>query len=180
MRKIDAADARLLEAVQQDAHLPAEQLGAACGLSPTAALKRLKRLRADGIIEREAALVSPRALGYAIMAVVMVTLDREDRGVIDRFKQDIRNTPQITSGYYITGDADFILTIVARDMDDRFALRELFGQQGGVEPFRGAREKKMLHSQARYRPCRRCQVASRVKQASKREGSDTFPKVHSR
>ena len=76
MRKIDAADARLLEAVQQDAHLTAEQLGAACGLSPTAALKRLKRLRADGIIEREAALVSPRALGYAIMAVVMVTLDR--------------------------------------------------------------------------------------------------------
>ena len=137
MRKIDAADARLLEAVQQDAHLPAEQLGAACGLSPTAALKRLKRLRADGIIEREAALVSPRALGYAIMAVVMVTLDREDRGVIDRFKQDIRNTPQITSGYYITGDADFILTIVARDMDeyDDFT-REFFYDRHPTKTFK--------------------------------------------
>jgi len=137
LRKIDAADARLLEAVQQDAHLTAEQLGAACGLSPTAALKRLKRLRADGIIEREAALVSPRALGYAIMAVVMVTLDREDRGVIDRFKQDIRNTPQITSGYYITGDADFILTIVARDMDeyDDFT-REFFYDRHPTKTFK--------------------------------------------
>jgi len=137
MRNIDAADARLLEAVQADAHLTAEQLGAACGLSPTAALKRLKRLRADGIIEREVAMVSPRSLGYNIMALVMVTLDREDRGVIDRFKQDIRITPQVTNGYYITGDADFILTVVARDMDeyDEFT-RDFFYDRHPIKTFK--------------------------------------------
>lgn len=137
MRKIDAADARLLEAVQADTHLTAEQLGAACGLSPTAALKRLKRLRADGVIEREVALVSPRSLGYHIMALVMVTLDREDRGVIDRFKQDIRNTSQVTNGYYITGDADFILTVVARDMDeyDEFT-RDFFYDRHPIKTFK--------------------------------------------
>ncbi len=137
MRKFDNADKRLLEAVQEDAHLTAEQLGAACGLSPTAALKRLKRLRAQGVIEREAAVISPRSLGYDIMAQVMVTLDREDRGVIDRFKQDIRNTPQITQGYYITGDADFILTVVARDMDeyDEFT-RDFFYDRHPIKTFK--------------------------------------------
>jgi Lrp/AsnC family transcriptional regulator, leucine-responsive regulatory protein len=137
MRKFDIADKRLLEAVQEDAHLTAEQLGAACGLSPTAALKRLKRLRAQGVIEREAAVISPRSLGYDIMAQVMVTLDREDRGVIDRFKQDIRNTPQIIQGYYITGDADFILTVVARDMDeyDEFT-RDFFYDRHPIKTFK--------------------------------------------
>lgn len=137
MKKIDATDRRLLEAVQQDARLTADQLADACGLSPTAALKRLKRLRAEGVIEREAAIVYPRALGYNIMALVMVTLDREDRGVIDRFKQDIRATPQITQGYYITGDADFILTIVARDMDDYDQFtREFFYDRHPIRTFK--------------------------------------------
>ncbi len=137
MKPIDATDRRLLEAVQVDARLTADQLADACGLSPTAALKRLKRLRADGVIEREAAIVSPRALGFNIMALVMVTLDREDRTVIDRFKQDIRRTPQITQGFYITGDADFIITVVARDMDDYEEFtRDFFYDRHPIKTFK--------------------------------------------
>ena len=118
MRKVDAIDRKLLDAVQQDAHMTAEQLGAVCGLSPTAALKRLKKLRSDSVIEKETATISPKALGLNIMAIVMVSLEREDRTVIERFADDVRVTPQIMQGFYITGEADFILTIVARDMDD--------------------------------------------------------------
>ncbi|QIG79331.1 Lrp/AsnC family transcriptional regulator [Stakelama tenebrarum] len=137
MRKIDKTDRRLLQAIQENALLTAEQLGEACGLSPTAALKRRKKLRSDGVIERDSAVVSPRALGFDIMALVMVTLDREDRGVIDRFNQDIRNTPQITQAYYITGDADFVLFIVARDMDeyDQFT-REFFYDRHPIKTFK--------------------------------------------
>lgn len=118
MRKVDSIDRKLLDAVQHDAHLTAEHLGGVCGLSPTAALKRLKKLRADRVIEKETATISPKALGLNIMAVVMVSLEREDRTVIERFAQDVRATPQITQGFYITGEADFILIMVARDMDD--------------------------------------------------------------
>lgn len=134
---MDIIDRKLLNAVQQDAHLTAEQLGHACGLSPTAALKRLKRLRAEGVIEREVATVSPKALGFNIMAIVLVTLERENRNVIDRFAQDIRTTPQIMQGYYITGDADFVLTIVARDMDeyDEFT-REFFYDRHRIKSFK--------------------------------------------
>lgn len=118
MRTLDMIDRKLLDAVQRDANRTAEQLGAACGLSPTAALKRLKRLRADGVIERETAVISPKALGLNIMAIVMVSLEREDRTVIERFAQDVRATDQIMQGFYITGESDFILMIAARDMDD--------------------------------------------------------------
>lgn len=118
MRKLDVIDRKLLDAVQRDANRTAEQLGAACGLSPTAALKRLKRLKADGVIERETAVISPKALGLTIMAIVMVSLEREDRTVIERFAQDVRSTDQIMQGFYITGESDFVLMIAARDMDD--------------------------------------------------------------
>ena len=134
---MDVIDRKLLNAVQRDAHLTAEQLGQACGLSPTAALKRLKKLRADGVIEKEVAIVSPKAVGFDIMAIVLVTLEREDRNVIDRFAQDIRTTPQIMQGYYITGEADFALTIVARDMEeyDEFT-REFFYDRHKVKSFK--------------------------------------------
>ena len=92
MKKLDSIDRKLLTVIQQDARLTAEQLGHACGLSPTAALKRLKRLRADGVIEKEVAVVSPKALGYNIMAIVMVSLEREDRNVIDRCKNRPRRS----------------------------------------------------------------------------------------
>ncbi len=118
MRKLDLIDRKLLDAVQRDANQTAEQLGLACGLSPTAALKRLKRLRSDGVIERETATVSPKALGLNIMAIVMVSLEREDRTVIERFAQDVRETEQIMQGFYITGESDFILMVAAKDMDD--------------------------------------------------------------
>ena len=145
MRKIDASDRKLLRAVQENAHLTADQLGEACGLSPTAALKRLKRLRADRVIEKETATVDPRALGLNIMALVLVTLEREDRNVVDRFAQSVRATPQITQSFYITGDADFALIIVARDMEeyDEFT-REFFYDRHRIKNFKTCVVMKVL------------------------------------
>ena len=137
MRRLDAADRKLLRAVQEDVRLTADQLSDICGLSPTAALKRLKKLRADGIIQRETAVVSPKAVGLDVMAIVLVTLERESKGVIDRFKRAIRETPQIMQGYYITGDADFVLTIVAESMEayDAFT-QDFFYDQHTVKNFK--------------------------------------------
>lgn len=137
MKELDVIDRKLLNAIQHDARLTADQLGEACGLSPTAALKRLKRLRTNGVIQKEVATISPKALGYNIMAIVLVTLEREDRNVIDRFEQDIRATPQIIQGFYIAGDADFALMVVARDMDeyDEFT-REFFYDHHRIKSFK--------------------------------------------
>ena len=118
MRKLDHIDRKLLAAVQTNARLTADQLSEACGLSPTAAMKRLKKLRAGGVIEREVAVISPKAVGLRTMIIALVTLEREGKTAIDAFKKAIRNTPQVVEGYYITGEADFILTIAAADIEE--------------------------------------------------------------
>ena len=118
MRKLDQIDRKLLAAMQANGRLTADQLSDACGLSPTAALKRLKKLREEGVIEREVAIISPKAVGLRTMIIVLVTLERESKAEIDAFKTAIRNTPQVVEGYYITGEADFVLTIAATDIEE--------------------------------------------------------------
>ncbi|MEM6414241.1 MAG: Lrp/AsnC family transcriptional regulator [Pseudomonadota bacterium] len=118
MMPLDIADKKLLNAVQQEARLTADQLSEICGLSPTAALKRFKKLRSDGVIQREVAVVAPKAVGLSVMVIALVSLERESKDVIDRFKKSIQSSPEIMQGYYITGDADFVLTITAKSMDE--------------------------------------------------------------
>lgn len=129
MRKLDRIDAALLEAVQQDNRLTTEELGALVHLSPTACQRRLKRLRAEGVIERDVAVVSPKAVGRPVTMIVMVSLERERTDIVDRFKQAIRASRDVMLGYYVTGDADFILVVTARDMEayEGFTRRFFYG-----------------------------------------------------
>ncbi|TIU07494.1 MAG: Lrp/AsnC family transcriptional regulator, partial [Mesorhizobium sp.] len=53
-----------------------------------------------------------------IQMIVMVTLERERADIIDKFKRDIKASPEIATGFYITGEADFVLYITARSMED--------------------------------------------------------------
>ncbi|MEW9808622.1 Lrp/AsnC family transcriptional regulator [Mesorhizobium marinum] len=118
MKKIDAADAALLDALQANNRLTSEELAEMVHLSPTACQRRLKRLRADGIIEADVSIVSPKALGRYVTMIVLVSLERERADIVDRFKNAIRNTREVMIGYYVTGDADFMLVVTARDMED--------------------------------------------------------------
>src|SRR3990167_6742089 len=99
------------------------------GLSPTACQRRMKRLRADKVIEADLAIVSPKAVGRELTTLVHVTLERERADIIDRFKAAIRATPEIMTGYYVTGDADFVLVVTAHDMEDfeQFTRRFFYG-----------------------------------------------------
>lgn len=118
MTSLDYADAALLEAVQKNNRLTSEELAQIVHLSPTACQRRLKRLRAEGVIEADVSIVSPKAAGRPITMIALVSLERERADIVDRFKTAIRNTREVMIGYYATGDADFILVITARDMED--------------------------------------------------------------
>jgi Lrp/AsnC family leucine-responsive transcriptional regulator len=125
--ELDRADLALLAAVQANNRLTSEDLARIVNLSPTACQRRLKRLRADGIIEGDIAIVSPKALGRQITMVVLVSLERARADIVDRFKASIRSTPEVMIGYYVTGDADFLLVVTSKDMEDyeRFTRRFL-------------------------------------------------------
>ncbi|WP_026617336.1 Lrp/AsnC family transcriptional regulator [Ensifer aridi] len=118
MIELDRMDIALLQAVQKNNRLTSEELADTVHLSPTACQRRLRRLRREGVIEADISIVSPKAVGRHITMIVMVSLERERADIVDRFKAAIRNTREVMMGYYVTGEADFILVVTAKDMED--------------------------------------------------------------
>lgn len=114
----DRIDARILDIVQKNNRLSSDVIGEMTGLSATACQRRLKRLRAQGIIEADVALVSAKAVGRPIQMLVLVNLERERSDIIDKFKKAIKSSAEVVNGFYVTGDADFLLYITARSMED--------------------------------------------------------------
>jgi Lrp/AsnC family leucine-responsive transcriptional regulator len=134
---LDKIDARLLDLVQRNNRLTSEELGEKVGLSATGVQRRLKRLRSEGVIEADVSIVSPRAIGRNVTMLVLVSLERERADIIDRFKQAIVNTPEVMSGFYVTGDADFVLTVTANNMEDYEAFtRRFFYENADIKWFK--------------------------------------------
>lgn len=115
---MDEKDLEILRLVQGDARLTAESLGLEIGLSTPAVQKRLKRLRETGVIEKEIAVLSPTKLGRELTVIVEVILERESRMHLDAFKRKMRSAPAVQQCYYTTGEADFIVIVVVKDIKE--------------------------------------------------------------
>ncbi len=123
--------------MQRDNRLTSDVLGERVGLSATAVQRRLKRLRATGVIEADVAVIAPRAVGQRLQMIVLVSLERERADIIDRFKASIRTTPNVMNGYYVTGDADFMLVVSARDMEEYESFtRRFFYENPDIKNFK--------------------------------------------
>jgi Lrp/AsnC family leucine-responsive transcriptional regulator len=116
-----------LEQIQQNNRFSADELAEKVCLSPSSVQRRLRRLRQAKIIEREVAIVSPEALGRSLTAIVEVTLDTDGPKAVEEFQRAIQAIPEVMQGHYVTGNADFILIVTARSVEDYegFASRSL-------------------------------------------------------
>jgi Lrp/AsnC family transcriptional regulator, leucine-responsive regulatory protein len=125
---LDDFDREILRRVQRDARATGEDIGADIGLSAAAVQRRLKRMRELGVITAEVAIVNPQAVGQAMSFIVGVEMERERADMLDAFRDAARADPNVQHCYYVTGVADFILIVIARDMDDfeAFTRRLLF------------------------------------------------------
>lgn len=134
---MDKFDAAILTAVQDNNRLTAEQLSQRVGLSPAACQKRLKKLRDDGTIARDISVLAPEAVARGLTMIVEVTLERERAELIDQFKKTMLAAPEVMQCYYVTGSADFILVLTAKDMADyEDFTRRYFFQQSNISRFR--------------------------------------------
>ena len=137
MTSLDALDLRLLELIQADSRMPQSELGERVHLSTAAVNRRLKRLRDDGVIQRYGATLAPAALGHPLTIVAEVEAESERIDLLDAMKQSFRDCPQVQQCYYVTGEWDFILVLVVKDMAQYTALsRQLFFQSNNVRRFR--------------------------------------------
>lgn len=133
---MDEFDAKLLNLMQQNNRLTAEQLSARVGLSATACQKRLKKLRDNGVITHDLSVLSSDAVGRRLKLIVAVTLERERPEILDQFKTRMQSTPEVMQCYYVTGDADFIIILTARDMKDYEEFtRRFFFRNSHVQRF---------------------------------------------
>jgi DNA-binding Lrp family transcriptional regulator len=133
---MDDKDLAILRLVQGNAQLTAEAIGLEIGLSTPAVQKRLKKLRDTGVIEKDIAVLSPKALGRDMTVIVQVVLERENRQRLDAFKRRMRAAPQVQQCYYATGEADFILVIVVRDIKEYESFtEEYFFDESNVSRF---------------------------------------------
>jgi Lrp/AsnC family leucine-responsive transcriptional regulator len=137
MTPLDALDLRLLELIQADSRMPQSELGEQVHLSTAAVNRRLKRMRDEGVIQRYGAVLSPAALGHALTIVAEVETESEQIDLLDAMKRSFKACPQVQQCYYVTGEWDFILVFVVRDMAQYTALtRQLFFQSNNVKRFR--------------------------------------------
>ncbi|UPJ63723.1 Lrp/AsnC family transcriptional regulator [Bradyrhizobium sp. 191] len=133
----DRLDARIMTLVQGNNRLTSDEIGERVGLSATAVQRRLKKLRDSGIIEADVSIVSPKAVGRPVSMLVLVSLERERADIIDRFKQALRANREVMSGYYVTGEADFVIIVTATDMEgyEQFT-RRFFYENPDIKGFK--------------------------------------------
>jgi Lrp/AsnC family transcriptional regulator, leucine-responsive regulatory protein len=113
---IDDIDRRILSALQSNGRLQNQELAKLVGLSPSPCLRRVRRLERDGYIERYGAVLNRSKLGFGITAFLSIEIERNRKAETELLREQIRKLPQVVACHIITGDADFLLEIVAADL----------------------------------------------------------------
>lgn len=115
--ELDHFDRQLLNLVQEDASLTADQLSDSVALSVSAIQRRLKRLRASGVIMRETAMVDPKRIGGSTFYVVALRVERERPELLTQLRRWLTDEPHVQQAFYVTGEADFVLIVTAPDTE---------------------------------------------------------------
>lgn len=114
---IDQFDRQIIVALQEDGRMPIANLAERVSLSATPVSRRLKRLEDEGYICGYAPILDLRKLGFELDAYVLVNLQIHDDENIDRFEQAVLSNPYIVSCHAVTGDMDYLLHVIARNVD---------------------------------------------------------------
>ena len=102
-------------------------------LSPSACLRRVRRLEDGGSIDRYVALVDPSAIGLGTDVFVEITLIGQDEGTLEEFERAVSDRPEIMSCHLMAGDFDYLVRVVVRDVADYEVLhRTHLAQLPGV------------------------------------------------
>jgi Lrp/AsnC family leucine-responsive transcriptional regulator len=122
---LDRFDRQLLQLVQQDSGQTAERLAEQVGLSPSAIQRRLKRLREEGVILRDVAVVDPKQVGRPTFFISSLQVERERPELMTRLREWLTAQAAIQQIFYVTGEADFVLVVTAPDPEtyDAFMAR---------------------------------------------------------
>jgi DNA-binding Lrp family transcriptional regulator len=135
--ELDAFDHRLLARMRKNNLEPARITAAKVGLSESAVLRRLRRLRAEGVISSDVAVVDPARVEPRILIHVLTEMNTQDQKKYEAFYKALKASPEVQGAWNVTGETDFLITVAVRTMVDfeAFILREL-SHEAGVKNFK--------------------------------------------
>jgi len=116
--RLDSVDARILRLLQDDGRVTNADLAREIGLSPPSMLQRVRKLEQAGYVDRYTAILNYEAVGYSLMVMAMISLALHQERPIEKFQAAVRDVPEVLECLHVSGDYDFMLKIVARDIHD--------------------------------------------------------------
>ena len=114
--KLDSIDLKILKLLQENSKITNLELSKQIGLSPAPTLERVKKLEQSEIIESYHAKVSSTKLGLNVSTFILVNLAWQKENALDNFIEKIQTIPEVTECYIITGDGDFLLRVICKDI----------------------------------------------------------------
>jgi Lrp/AsnC family leucine-responsive transcriptional regulator len=130
---LDETDVLILNLLQNDGRITNAELAKRVRLSPPSVLQRVRALEKAGLIRAYVAILEPERLGLRITALVMISLSLHQEQPIERFRRSIQEIVEITECYHVSGDFDFLLKVVVRDMRSyEVFLREKLSKIKGI------------------------------------------------
>ena len=133
---MDRIDRKLLNLMQRDASRTNADMADEVGLSPSSCLRRIRKLRSQGIIDRVVAILNPARSGRVIKALVTVELKLHGEQHMRRFLDLAVAEEAVSQAYAVTGETDVVLVLRLRDMEEYDALCDrLFRDQTNIARF---------------------------------------------
>ena len=129
--QLDTVDLRILRVLQANGRATYDEVAAEVSLSPSAALRRVKRLEDAGVIAGYVALVQPEAVGLSLTAYITVRLEKHSethkRKPMDAFRASVQTWPDVVECFSLTGEMDYLLRVLVSDMQhySRFVMDTL-------------------------------------------------------
>lgn len=114
---LSMTDIKILQQLQQDARITNQHLADEIGLSASPTWRKVRKLEEDEVIQGYRAVLNRKKIGLNVMVFVRVTIDSHSEAEARKFEQEVMALDNVVSCYSIGGDADFLLQVVAADMD---------------------------------------------------------------
>lgn len=115
---MDAIDRKLLDLIQRDASLTSEKLAELVGASGSAVHRRLKRLRADGVIRSFVATVDQNRVGRPLTFIVGLEIERKQANLYERLQRWVERQDAVQQAYNVTGSSDFVIVVTAATVEE--------------------------------------------------------------
>jgi Lrp/AsnC family transcriptional regulator, leucine-responsive regulatory protein len=133
LREIDALDRAIIRALLENGRLSQVQLAEQVPLSPTAIARRIRALEDDGVIAGYEARINGEALGFSMTVIVRISLKNQSEELLNAFEKAVAAVPSVVSCYLMSGDDDYMLTGIARDLAEyERVLKEQLARLPGI------------------------------------------------